>query len=155
MQTQLPWPRLVGVASGVFGTSLTIATAARISAAGSFRGQGLAGLIASICGCLFLFLAFPLYAAREWARQALLLATYSVLAAVAISFSLMVVQQARLSSAPHPALGFVVGACALVAFLTPAAFLLAVLHHPDIRRTFQAKNASNQSLQPTAGRSDE
>ena len=98
MQIRLSWPRLAGIASGVFGASLAVASAAQFWAADSFRGQGLPGFVASICGCLFLFLAFPLYAGREWARRALLLTTYSVLAALAISFSLMVMGASRVTS---------------------------------------------------------
>src|SRR5438552_10256380 len=90
MQIRLSWPRLADIASGVFRASLAVASAAQFWGADSFRGQGLPGFVASICGCLFLFMAFPLYAGREWARRALLLTTYSVLGALVISFSLMV-----------------------------------------------------------------
>jgi hypothetical protein len=156
MQTRalisLPWPRLIGVASGTFGAALTIAAAAQVSASGSLRAQTLPENVALICGCAFLFLAFPLYTGRDWARRALLLTIYSTLSAVAISFSLMVVQ--RSSSASHPAVSLLIGACALVGVLTPPAFVLAVLHHVDIKRPYRTKEASNQSLQPTAGRSD-
>jgi hypothetical protein len=152
----LSWQRLIGVASGTFGAAVTTATAAQLSMAGSLRGQTLPELITLICGCVFLFLAFPLFTGREWARRALLLTTYCVLAALAIFLSLTVFQQSRSpSAAVYPGLRFVIGVCAIVSFLTPPAFLLAVLHHADVRRAFQSKNASNQALQPTAGRSDE
>jgi hypothetical protein len=146
----LPWPRPIGVASGTFGAALTVATAAQVSASGSFRAQTLAELVALICGCAFLFLAFPLYTGRDWARRALLLTTYFTLAAVAISFSLMVVQ--RSSSASHPALRLLIGACALLAVLTPPAFILAVLHHADIKRAYRTKETSNQPMERTADR---
>src|SRR4051794_24847129 len=97
----LPWPRPIGLASGTFGASLTIAAAAQVSASGSLRGQTLPEIVALICGCAFLFLAFPLYTGRDWARRALLLTTYSTLAIIALSFSLMVVQ--RSSPTSHPA----------------------------------------------------
>ena len=148
----LSWPRLAGIASGVFGASLAGASAAQFLAADSFRGQGLPGSVASVCGCLFLFLAFPLYAGRDWARRALLVTTYCVLAAVAISFSLMVVQQAWSPPPSHPTLRLLIGLCALVAILTPPAFVLVVLHHPDVRRAFQAQDASNQAMERTADR---
>ena len=148
----LPWPRLIGVASGTFGAALMVATAAQVSASGSLRAQTLPENVALICGCAFLFLAFPLYTGRDWARRALLLTIYSTLSAVAISFSLMVVQ--RSSSASHPALRLLIGACALVGVLTPPAFVLAVLHHADIKRAYRTNKASNQLLEPTAGRSD-
>ena len=148
----LSWPRLIGVASGTFGAALMVATAAQVSASGSLRAQTLSENVALICGCAFLFLAFPLYTGRDWARRALLLTIYSTLSAVAISFSLMVVQLS--SSASHPALRLLIGACALVGVLTPPAFVLAVLHHADIKRAYRTNEASNQSLQPTAGRSD-
>jgi hypothetical protein len=150
---RLSWPRLAGIASGVFGASLAVASAAQFWAANSFRGQGLPSFVAAICGCLFLFLAFPLYAGREWARRALLLTTYSVLAALATSFSLMVVQQAWSPSASHPTLRLLIGLCALVAILTPPAFVLVVLHHRDVRRAFQPQHASNHAKERTADRS--
>ena len=143
----LPWPRLIAVASGTFGAALTIAAAAQVSESGSLRAQTLPENVALICGCAFLFLAFPLYAARDWARRALLFAIYSTLAAVAISFSLMVVQQSSFAS--HPALRLLIGACALVAALTPPAFILAVLHHADIKRAYR-NEASNHAMERTA-----
>lgn len=149
----LSWPRLAGIASGVFGASLGVASAAQFWAADSFRGQGLPSSVAAVCGCLFLFLAFPLYAGRDWARRAFLATTYFVLAAIAISFSLMVVQQAWSPSASHPTLGLLIGLCALVALLTPPAFVLAGLHHRDVRRAFQAQDTSNQAMERTPDRS--
>jgi hypothetical protein len=149
----LSWQRLIGVASGTFGAALTIATGAQLSEAGSIRGQTLSE-ITLICGCVFLFLAFPLFAGREWARRAFLFTTYCILAALAIFLSFTVFQQSRSPAAVYPGLRLIIGVCALISFLTPPAFLLAVLHHADVRRAFQAKDASNQALQPTAGRSD-
>jgi hypothetical protein len=149
------WQRVIGIASGTFAAPLIVAAAARLAVVGSLRAQTLPEVMPLICGCVFLFLAFPLFTGREWARRALLLTTYCILAALAIFLSLTVFQQSRSPSASvYPGLRFVIGVCALVSFLTPPAFLLAVLHHPDVRREFQAKDASNQSLQPTAGRSD-
>ena len=145
----LSWPRLTGIAAGVFGASLAVASAAQLWAADSFRGQGLPGSVASVCGCVFLFVALPLYAGRDWARRALLVTTYSVLAALAISFSFMVVQQAWSPPPSHPTLRLLIGLCALVAILTPPAFVLFVLHHRDIRRAFQAQDASNHAMERT------
>jgi hypothetical protein len=148
----LPWQRLVGIAVGVFGAPFAVGFAAELSVAHSLRAYTLdrpSQFVASICGCLFLFLAFPLYTGREWARRALLVTTYCMVAALAIFVSLYVYHQSRSSSA-HPGLQLVIGVCAVVSFLTPPAFLLAVLHHADVRRAFQAKSASNQALQPTA-----
>ena len=157
MQTRRPvtlsWPRLVGVASGIFGVALTIAFAAQLSVSNSVRMvEGPAGFIPVICGCVFLFLAFPLFTGREWARRALLLAIYCTLAALAVSFSFMVFQRSCLPSASHSGASLVVGACALVAVLTPPAFLLAALHHPDVRRGFQDSKASNHAIERTADR---
>lgn len=147
----LSWQRLIGVASGTFGAAVAIATVAHISAAGSLRAQTLAGFILSIFGCVFLFLAFPLYAGREWARRALLFTVYCVVAALVILLSPTVFQQSQSPSVSGcPGLCFVIGLCALVSVLTPPAFLLAVLHHADVRRAFQAKDASNLAMQPTA-----
>ena len=111
------WPRLIGVASGTFGAAVTIAAAAQLSGSGSLRAQTIPENVALICGCVFLFLAFPLFTGRDWARRALLFAIYSTLAAVAISFSVMVVQ--RSSSASGPARSLLIGAYALVGVLTP------------------------------------
>ena len=152
----LSWQRLIGIASGIFGAALTVATAAQLLAASSFRALGRpTQFLPAICGCVFLFLAFPLFTGREWARRALLFTTYCTLAVLATSFSLMVFQRSLSPSTSCPGLWFVTGACALVGVLTPPAFLLAVLHHADVRRAFQLKSASNQPLQPTAGRSDD
>jgi hypothetical protein len=137
----LSWPGVIGAASGTFGAAVTIASAARLLVTGSLRAQTLPDFMTSICGCVFLFLAFPLYAGREWARRALLLTTYCILAALAIFLSYTVFQQWRQSSAPvYPGLRFLIGVGAVVSFLTPPAFLLAVLHHADVRRAFQAKS---------------
>src|SRR5260370_40279482 len=123
MQTRSPvtlsWPRLIGVASGIFGAALTAAFAAQLSVSNSVRVvQGPAGFIPVICGCVFLFLAFPLFTGRAWARRALVLATYCTLAALAISFSLMVFHRSRLPSTSYSGLSLVIGACALVGVLT-------------------------------------
>jgi hypothetical protein len=149
----LSWPRVIAVASGTFGAALIVAFAAQLSVSNSVRAHTLdspAEFLALICGCLFLFLAFPLFTGREWARRALLLTIYCSLAALAISFSLMVSQQLRSPSTSHTGLRFVIGACVLVCVLTPPAFVLAALHHADVRRAFQPKSASNQAMQPTA-----
>ncbi|GEM_PF-5251738 len=152
----LSWPRLMAVASGTFGAAVTVAFGAELSAANSLRTYTLdspAQFIVSVCGCVFLFLAFPLYTGREWARRALLLTTYCIVAALATFVFLYEHHQLRSPSA-HSGVRLVISVCALVCFLTPPAFLAAVLHHADVRRTFQTKNASNQALQPTADRSD-
>ena len=135
----LSWPRLIGIASGTFGAAVTVATGAAASAAGSLTMLDRpAQFIPLICGCVFLVLAFPLFAGREWARRALLLATYCSVAALAISFSFLVLQRSGLPSAPVYLvfLRIVIGIGALVSVLTPPAFLLAVLHHADVRRAF-------------------
>jgi hypothetical protein len=148
---RLSWPRLIGVASGTFGAALTAAFAAQLPMSHSARElQSSVQLVPMICGCVFLFLASPLFAGREWARKALLLAIYLTLAALAISFSLMVVQ--RSASASHTVLRLLIGGCALVAVLIPPGFILAVLHHADIRCAFQDPNASNQPIERTADR---
>ena len=141
---RLSWPRLAGIASGIFGSSLAVGTAGQILAADSFRGPGLPGLIISIFGCVFLFLALPLYAGREWSRRTLLLMIYAALATIAIPFSLAVFREASTIYASHPTRSLLIGLSTLVAVLTPAAFILAVLHHRDVRCAFQAPDASNE-----------
>ncbi len=139
----LSWPRLIGVASGTFGAVLAAAFAAQLALSNSARGlQGSAQFIPMICGCVFLFLAFPLFTGREWARKALLVAIYFTLAALAISFWLLVVQRSAFGS--DAALRLLIGACALLAVLIPPGFILAVLHHADIRRAYRMNEASNQ-----------
>jgi len=151
----LSWPRLIGIASGTFGAALTVATLTQFTIANSLPTHTFATppqQIVSFCGCGFFVLAFPLYTGREWARRALLVLTYCVLAALAISlfFTILPHSGTALASA-HPG-RFVIGVCALVTFLTPPAFVLAVLHHADVRRAFDSKNASNQALEPTPDR---
>ena len=157
MQTRSPvtlsWPRLIGVASGIFGAALTIAFAAQLSVSNSVRVvEGPAGFIPMICGCVFLFLAFPLFTGREWARRALVLASYCTLAALAISFSVMVFQRSQLYPTSHSGTSLLIGACALVGVLMPPAFVLAVLHHADVRHAFQDPKASNHAMERTANR---
>ena len=148
---RLSWPRLIGIASGTFGAALAAAFGAQLPMSNSALPlQSPALSIPMICGGVFLFLAFPLFATREWARKALLLAIYATLSALTISFSLMVVQ--RSATASHTVLRLLIGACALVAVLIPPGFILAVLHHADVRRAFQDPKASNQAMERTANR---
>ena len=140
------WPRLIGLASGIFGLALASAFAAQLPmlhSPGELHTS--INLVPTTCGCVFLFLAFPLFTGREWARKALLVAIYFTLAALAISFSLMVVQ--RSTSTSHAALRILIGACALVAVLIPPGFILAVLHHPDIRRAYRTNEPYNESIE--------
>jgi hypothetical protein len=149
----LSWQRLIAVASGTFGAAITVATGAQAVVAGSVRVHTLLELIPLVCGCIFLFLAFPLYSGREWARRALITTTYCLLVAILIYlFSVEFLPLRSSFARVHPGLHLVIGVCALVAALLPPAFLLAVLHHADVRRAFQPTDASNQTLQPTAGR---
>lgn len=151
------WPRLIGIASGTFGAALTVAMLAEFAVANSLPKHTFATAFQQVvlfCGCVFFVLAFPLYTGREWARRALLVLTYCVLGSLAISLFFAILSYLRMASASvHPGLRFVIWLCAtLVTFVTPPAFVLAVLHHADVRRAFQTNNASNQSLEPTADR---
>jgi hypothetical protein len=146
------WPRLVGIASGVFGASLVVSSGAEFWEASSFRVHGSAGLVLLLIGCLFLFLAFPLCAARAWARRAFLLLAFSVLVVLAISFALMVVHQSMAPAASHPALRLLIGLCALVGVLTPPAVVLLVFLRPDVAGAFQPPKSSNQAMERTADR---
>jgi hypothetical protein len=153
----ISWPRLLGVSSGIFGAAVTAAFVAQLAIAHSFRAPtfyGLAQLAASICGCVFLLLGFPLCRGREWARRALLIATYCIVTALVIFLFLGIFYESRPSSADvYPnSVRIIYGVCTFVCILTPAVFFLFVLHHPDVRRAFQTAKASNQALQPTAGR---
>jgi hypothetical protein len=149
--TALSWSRLIGITSGIFGVAVILGAADQVFAAGSFGPIARPSVfIALICGCAFLFLAFLLFAGREWARRRLLLATYVTLALVTVSFSIMIFQLSVVPSTSQPSRGLVGGGCALVAFLTPPAFLLAALHHTDVRRAFQPKNASSRTMKRIA-----
>jgi hypothetical protein len=153
---ELSWPRLIGVASGIFGAAVGLGTVAQLALANSFRVlDNPPQFITSLCGCVFLFLAFPLYTGREWARRALLLVTYCIVVALGIFLCFTLFQESRWPSAVHSSLRFVIGICALIDFLIPLGFLLAVLHHADVRHAFQTKSASNHALPPTADRPEE
>jgi hypothetical protein len=152
------WPRLIGIASGTFGAALTAATLAEFAVVSSRPAHAFATTfqqISSFCGFAFFALAFPLYTGREWARRALLVLTYCVLVALASSFLLFAVSHPPTGSASgYFSLQFLIGVCALVSFITPPAFLVAVLHHADVRRAFKARGASNQALELTADRAN-
>lgn len=123
------------MASGIFGATLVVTFVAQLALSNSAREFQGAGLIPMICGCVFLFLAFPLFTGREWARKALLLAIYLTLTALAVSFWFLIVQ--RSSSTSHPALRILIGVCSLVAVLIPPGFILAVLHRAEIRSAYR------------------
>jgi hypothetical protein len=108
-------------------------------------------LVILLFGCLFLFLAFPLYAARAWARRAFLLVTFFVLIVISIFFSLMVVHQAWSGSVAHPTLRLLTGLCGLVSLLTPPAVVLMVFLRPDVKEAFQAEDRSNDPNRTNGG----
>lgn len=149
---RLSWPRLIGIASGIFGAAVAVGAAIQVSMAGSFAVLTLGdspGAYSAVCGGAFFVLAIPLFTGREWARRALLLITYCTIAALAI-FLCHTLFQRSYSASVNPTLRFAIGICALIDFLTPPAFLLGVLHHADVRRAFQSQVTSNQVMQPTA-----
>lgn len=136
MHIELSFPRLAGVASGVFGGSILISSGIEMWEASSFRAHGWSGLVFLLIGSLFLFLAFPLCAAREWARRAFLLVTFSVLVLLAIFFMLMVIHQSWTPSVSHPNLRFLIGLCAFLGIFTPPTVVLLVFLHPDVASAF-------------------
>jgi hypothetical protein len=109
-------------------------------------------LVLFFLGCVFFVLAFPLYAARAWARRAFLLVTFSVLVLLAISFTLMVFHTVSSPSVSHPGVRLLTGLCALVAALTPPIVVLLVYVRPDVARAFHAQKSSNQAIERTADR---
>ena len=121
-----------------------IITGSNLSAGGSLRGLNVAVVL---CQCAFLVLAFPLYVGRAWARRALLFTAYCFLIAFVIFESPSIASRYHGARLP-------IGLCLLVATITPYAFFLAVLHHSDIRRAFQSRAASNQTLELTADRNE-
>ena len=146
------WPHLIGVAAGIYGAAVSLATGSRMAAMGSLRAEALPVFVTAIGGFVFLFLAFPLYTGRDWARRGVLVATCCIIAALIAFVFPTLFPPGRPSSAPlYAVIRGLIGACSFLSFLTPPAFFVAVLHHPDVRRTFQV-NASNQAMQPTPGR---
>jgi|ERR1041385_2756470 hypothetical protein len=134
------WPPLIGIASGTFGAAGAIASGFLLLE-GPLRGPSLAS---TFCSCAFFFLAFPTYVGRDWARRALILTTYCIVTVLAAFLFSTIAPR-------YPGVSFAIAVCALVFYLTPAAFFLAVLHHPDVRRAFGPKDASNQAMERTAG----
>lgn len=119
---------------------------------GSLSVQSLPAFIDATGGFVFLFLAFPLYAGRDWARRAVLFATCCIMAALVTFTFPFIFPPGPVSSTPlHAGIRGVIGVCSFLSILTPPAFFVAVLHHSDVRRAFQA-NAPNQAMQPTTGR---
>ena len=148
----MSWPRLIGVAAGTYGAAVSVATGARMAALGSLSAESLPVFIIAFGGFVFLFLAFPLYTGRDWARRAVLVATCCIIAALVTLTFPFIFPPGRASSAPlYAGIQGLIGVCSFLSFLTPPAFFVAVLHHRDVRRAFQA-NASNQAMQPTPGR---
>ena len=147
---RLSWQRLIGIASGVFGGGIAAATVVRICTVG-LRGTLGSWDIFWICGWVSLLLAVPLYAGRAWARRVLLLTSYCMFVGLAILLALLLSKK-PLSSAElaHPCLRPLVLLFGMISFITPPAFILAVLHHSDVRRAFRSRSASNQAMQPTA-----
>ena len=151
---RLSWERLIGIASGTFGSGIAAATVVRLCAVG-LQGTLRSADIFGVCGWLLLLLAVPLYAGREWARRLLLLTSYCMLVGFAILLVLLLSKKPLSpSELAHPYFRPLTLICGTLSFLTPAVFILAVLHHSDVRRAFRSRNASNHALEPTADRSD-
>jgi hypothetical protein len=147
---RLSWERLIGIASGTFGGGIAVATVVQLCTVG-LRGTLLSGNIFWLCGWAFFLLAVPLYAGREWARRLLLLTSYCMFIGLAILVPLLVSHKPRSpSELAHPYLRPLTFICGAISFFTLPVFILAVLHHFDVRRAFRSRNASNQAMQPTA-----
>jgi hypothetical protein len=151
------WPRLIGIASGVFGAAATAGFAAGSALGSPILGpptaHNLAQLIASVCALLFLVIAYPLYTGRDWARRALLVITISIAIALAVFVSVKAVQESRVavhgvaSAEMARKLPFemlmrgVVGGSVALCILTPPLFLTFVLLQQDVRRSFRRSTA--------------
>jgi hypothetical protein len=141
------WPRLIGIASGVFGAAATAGFAAGSALGSSILGpptaHNLAQLVASVCALLFLLLAYPLYTGRDWARRALLVITISITTALTVFVSVKAVQESRVPAEMTRKLPLemvmrrVVAGSAALCILTPPLFLTFVLLQQDVRRSFQ------------------
>ena len=136
----MAWPRLIGIAAGTYGVAVSVATGSRMAAIGALRSETLPVFITAMGGFVFLFLAFPLYTGRDWARRAVLVATCCIIGALITVAYPTVFPPGRPSSASiYAGLRCLIGVCSFVSFLTPPAFFVAVLHHPDVRRAFHTK----------------
>ena len=147
------WPRLIGVASGVFGAAATAGFAAGSALGSPVLGpptvHNLAQFVASVCALLFLLLAYPIYTGRDWARRALLVIAISITMALSVFVSVRAVQDSRVavdgaaSAEMARKLPFemfmrvVVAGSVAFCILTPPLFLIFVLLQQDVRRSFQ------------------
>jgi hypothetical protein len=124
----------------MYGVAVSVATGSRMAAIGALRSETFPVFITAMGGFVFLFLAFPLYTGRDWARRAVLVASCCIIGALIIVIYPTVFPPGRLPSASiYVGLQCLIGVCSLVSFLTPPAFFVAVLHHPDVRRAFHTK----------------
>ncbi len=147
---RLSWARLIGMVSGTFGAGAAATTVVQLCTVG-LRETLASGNIFVICGWVSLLLAVPLYAGREWARRVFFLRRYCVFVGFAILVPLLLSHKPRSpAELAHPYLRTLTLISGTISFLTPAIFILAALHHSDVRRAFQSRNASNQAMQPTA-----
>ena len=143
---RLSWARLIGIVSGTFGAGAAATTVVQLCTVG-LRETLVSANIFVICGWVSLLLAAPLYAGREWARRVLLLTSSCVFVGFAILVILLVSKKPL--SPPelaHPYLRPLTLLCGTISFLTPPVFILAVLHHSDVKRAFRSRNASNHAM---------
>ena len=151
------WPRLIGVACGLFGAAATAGFAAGSALGSSVLGpptvHNLAQLIASVCALLFLLLSYPLYTGRDWARRALLVITISITIALTVFVSVKAAEASRVAADGVASAEMarklllemlmrrVVEGSAALCILTPPLFLIFVLLQQDVRRSFQRSTA--------------
>jgi hypothetical protein len=147
---RLSWARLIGIISGTFGAGAAATTVVQLCTVG-LRETLVSANIFVICGWVFLLLAVPLYAGREWARRVLLLTSYCLFVGFAILVPLLLSHKPRSpAELAHPYLRPLTLIFGTISFLAPSVFILAALHHSDVRRAFRSRSASNQTMQPTA-----
>lgn len=122
---------------------------------------GWLSLLAPIC---LLFLSYPLYHAREWARKAVIILGICVGIFAIFGFGMRAMAETRIYDAHvitfemrvQQALGFMGEVGVALSVLAPHAFVIFALCHRDVAATFHREitQRSNQAMQRTAGRSD-
>jgi len=122
------------------------------------------GWLSLLAPIFLLFLSYPLYHARDWARRGVIVLGLCVIVFALFGFGMRAVAESRIYDARvitfemriHQALGFMGEVGVALSVLAPHAFVICALCHRDVAATFQREitERSNQAIQRTAPRSD-
>jgi len=139
----LSWPKLIGVAAGLFGFAATAAFVAEFIVSAPFRvttPYDVVQLIASVCSVFFLLLSYPLYTGRDWARRALLFMTVCITATLMLFLMLKFLRESHVAAEGRFAEKMarqITNTAAAICIITPPFFLIFVLLHADVKHSFQ------------------